>query len=276
MKILARIVGILKKPFPGHENRVSYFKNVIFISLFIAFFLYIFQPFGLSEFEGNTFLICLGFGAMTLLSQIFYFLIVNRIPFLNDQSKNFTFGKWIIVMTGLLMIISVANFAFARAFIERASWVYLPRMVFATVAVGIFPTVLVGAISLSRQERKYQSISSEINDKIIEAIDPDNHSQQSLFGIGIDQIKYVEALQNYVRIGFINEGGQFSEKMERATLKSLSDSIAESSIVKCHRSFLVNSNSIISTSGNAQGLILALSDCPKEIPVSRTYVKDFR
>ena len=102
---------------------------------------------------------------------------------------------------------------------------------------------------------------------------PDN---QYLMNLASHQIRYIEALQNYAKIGYINSTGQLIERTERATLKSILNEVEGSPIVKCHRSFLVNREAIISTSGNAQGLLLTLSDCDKTIPVSRSYVPAFR
>jgi DNA-binding LytR/AlgR family response regulator len=45
--------------------------------------------------------------------------------------------------------------------------------------------------------------------------------------------------------------------------------------IKCHRSYVVNRNHIVSTSGNAQGLKLKLKDIEEPIPVSRTLTKLF-
>ena len=98
----------------------------------------------------------------------------------------------------------------------------------------------------------------------------------NLFDIPVKQIKYIEALQNYVTIGFINREGQLQKQTERATLKSILATTKESSILRTHRSFLVNQQAIINTVGNSQGLLLTLSDCDKKIPVSRSYVPAFK
>ena len=90
------------------------------------------------------------------------------------------------------------------------------------------------------------------------------------------QIRYIEALQNYAKIGYINTEGQLKEQVERSTLKGIIQQIADTSIVKCHRSFLVNRDHITQVTGNAQGLQLTLADCKKSVPVSRAFVSVFR
>jgi hypothetical protein len=60
MKFLYSIIHVLNKPFPEQESAYGMLRISTIISAFVTFFLYIFQPFGISAIESNTFLICLG------------------------------------------------------------------------------------------------------------------------------------------------------------------------------------------------------------------------
>ena len=276
MDFLNKIILFLRKPFPRDDSFSGNLKTITYISVFIAFFLYIFQPFDISSIPEKKFLICMGFGAMTFIACVVYDVIVFRWLQLAGPSEKYTFGKWVLNMIGIMLTISIANFIFMRLIIfGYILWEYLPYMISGTFKVGIFPIVFIGAISLLRQEKKYQNIAAEINQKNINPSSMDPTDSTFLFEIPIHQIRYVEALQNYVKIGFVNSG-ELKEKTERATLKSIMSELKDSSIIKCHRSFLVNRDFIISTSGNAQGLLLTLADCSKTIPVSRSYVPVFR
>jgi len=277
MEFWNNIIEILKKPFPEEENKAVYFRNVAVISVFVTLFLYIFQPFGMSHVQSGLFLICLGFGATTFVASVFYDLCIKSLFKLMGKGKGLTFGKWILHMIGVILTISLANFIYARlAFFGDIRWEFFPIMIANTFAIGIFPAVVLGAISLLRQERKYRLIADEINQKEPSIVSDKPATDQIVFEIPIRQIRYIEALQNYVKIGYINPAEHLTERTERATLKSILNEVEGSSIVKCHRSFLVNRDTIVSTSGNAQGLLLTLSDCDKIIPVSRSYVPVFR
>ena len=121
----------------------------------------------------------------------------------------------------------------------------------------------------------YESIATQINEqKPSPSTLPNNDF--TILNIPVNQIKFVEALQNYVTISFLDSDGQLKKQTERTTLKSILKEAEGSSIVRTHRSYLVNQNAIIETSGNAQGLILTLSDCDVKVPVSRTYVPIFK
>lgn len=277
MQLLSYVSDFLAKPFPVNESMSGKFKTISIVSIFVTVFLYVFEPFGMNAVKENKFLICWGFGAMCILAYLIYEYGIARLLGIYKWKRKYTFGKFILDLILLMLCISLANFIYARLiFFGDIKWEHFPQMIFGTFAVGIFPTIVIGGMALLRQERKYKFIANELNNKPPIAQNDDTDKDLEIFDISYKQIKYVEALQNYVRIGYVNREGQFREKSERATLKSVLEILNHDAIVKCHRSYLVNKNAIISTDGNAQGLLLSLSNCDKQIPVSRSMVKAFR
>jgi len=277
MSLIQRIKTTLSKPFPYQENPFSLFRTIIAISLFVTFFLYIFKPFGLAQTQSNLFLICLGFGLATFVSYYVYEFIVENLFKLKSGSAVYTFGKWILQVSGLLICISLANFIFVRLVIfGNIAWEFFPDMFRGTFAVGIFPTVFFGGLALLRQERKFQKIAKELNLSESKPIKTTDQTERLIENIDLRNIRYIEALQNYVKIGHLNSEGLLIETTHRNSLKKILELSRDSFIVKCHRSFLVNRSTIVAAKGNAQGLVLTLDSCEKTIPVSRSYVSIFR
>ena len=277
MDLFNTIVKMLKKPFPEQESRYGFLKIITIISVFVTFFLYIFQPFGISTIASHKFLICLGFGSMTFLGALIYEITVGQLLKVLGIRAHWTFGKWILYNLGIVLCISFFNFLFIRlAFFGHIQWELFPAMLYGTFMIGIIPLVVFGGITLIKQESKYQNIAAEINQRKPTTSSVKNDRDIAIFNIPASQIKYVEALQNYIKIGFINAEGKLLEKIERATLKQIIEEAKGTSIIRCHRSFVVNREAIVSVSGNAQGLLLCLSDCDKIIPVSRSRVPIFK
>lgn len=280
MDFLNSILQLLNKPFPEQESKLDYLKLLTYFSLFVTFFLLIFQPFGISDIESNKFWICLGFGSMTFLGAVVYELTVGQLFKVLGVRQPWTFYKWILYNLGTMLVISLFNFLFIRlAFFGYIKWELFPVMLYGTFMIGIIPFVVLGWIILNRQEHKFQHISEEINQKQLPQTAPStakNADGITIFEIPVNQIRYVEALQNYIKIGYLSATGKMTEQVERATLKYVAEQAKGTNIVRCHRSFMVNQAAIISTAGNAQGLLLTLADCEKVIPVSRSRVADFR
>lgn len=277
MEFLNRIVALIKKPFPDDGAMWSYAKISIALSLFVTFFLFVFRPFGLSTLESDAFIICLGFGSMTFVGAMVYELSVGQLLRLTGWRTKWTFGKWIINTLGQVIFISMANFIFARLIIiGNIDWSLFPTMLYSTFMIGVLPVTTLGAWLVYQQENKYKGIAHEINRVKTPASNNKDSKSISIFDIPVHQIKYIEALQNYVKIAYLNAEGDLKIQTERETLKGILTKAEGSSIVKCHRSYLVNKEAITNASGNAQGLLLSLSGCDKEITVSRSYVPLFR
>lgn len=277
MHFLNNIIRLLRKPFPLEEDNWKIIKVYLLISFFVAAFLYVFLPFGISRAQSNLLLICLGFGGVTFTMSMIFEFFIGRLLKLKKNALGFTFGKWILYVIGLILCISMANFAYIIMLSSgELRWTFFPHMIRDTFMVGIFPTVVLGYFAMRKEEHKYLDIAEEINlnKQLFENHrDSDHHA---LFDIPAEEIRYIESLQNYVKIGHVDADGTWKESTERATIKHIVSELDGSSIVKCHRSFLVNREAIISTSGNAQGLLLTLEDCEIKIPVSRSYVSQFR
>lgn len=270
------IVQFLNKPFPEEESYWSSLRVLVGVSLFVSFFLYIFQPFGLSSLTANQIWVCLGFGSMTLIGAIVYEISIAQILRLLGFYKNWTFFKWLWNNLMLMLIISLANFLFARlVLIGYIDWQFFPQMVYGTLMIGSIPFTILGAFKMKKAEQKYQAIARAIPTSVISNPKEQQEGSQ-LFGIAFSQIKYIEALQNYVKIGYLNEQDKLKERIERTTMKNILSQVEGSSIIQCHRSYLVNRTAIEKVDGNAQGLLLSLSDCDKRIPVARSKISLFK
>lgn len=278
MLLVKKAKSLLTRPFPQEESWVDTLKIVSAISAFVFIFLYIFKPFGMHLAEGEGFLLlCLGFACVAFVSSIVYEFIALKVIRIKGGGMKFTFARWIVYFIGAILVISLANFIFVRMVLfDDIEWSLYPPMMKGTFAIGLFPAIFFGALALLRQERKYQSIAAEINQQTPSSKTSETNAKHAIFGIPVNEIRYVEAMQNYIKIGYLNADNTLQKHTERATLTGVIRDLSSDTILRCHRSFLVNRNAIISSEGNAQGLLLSLSDCDKKIPVSRSYVSAFK
>ena len=78
---------------------------------------------------------------------------------------------------------------------------------------------------------------------------------------------------NTSHLSFIIDENKLKKVTHRVTLSSFEIQLKEvSSLVRCHRSYMVNLNKVKNISGNAQGLKLELINHSEIIPVSRKYI----
>lgn len=264
------MISYLNRPFPGREDQKAYLLSTVGVSIFIASFLYIFQPFGLHRIEEYMILMCLGYGLVTFITTIAYDLFVRHIVGIDMSSPNFTLGKWILMTLILILCIGVANFFFMRGMYGVNS-VRLANILYGTLIVGLFPIIFIGTIAVIRGEKQYEAIAKGLNELKNKPTPP---QQNVLFDIATDDIRYIKAMQNYLTIDFIGESPQ--KEIVRQTLSSVEEKIPDTSLIRCHRSYIVNLHHVEQVTGNAQGLKLKLKDSEEIVPVSRSYVPSFR
>lgn len=271
--MLQNVKSQLGRPFPEHEDHRGYIASIACISLFVFLFLYVLQPFDLDELGGSTFLYAVAFGAITFLVSLNYQFLIKKILGLQRTGQRHTFGYWIADVMVLILLIAMANYLF-MAWIAEMSYQYWWDMLIATIIVSIFPIVFIGAISMARSEKKNQSVASRLNDTK-SPMPSDTEIPKAIEGISYQNILYIESLQNYVRIHHTTDNKPQVITVRR-TLSSLAAELKDSSLARCHRSYIVNTRMIISAAGNAQGLQLTLHHTSDVVPVSRSYVDAFR
>lgn len=85
-------------------------------------------------------------------------------------------------------------------------------------------------------------------------------------------ILYVEAADNYVNIHYIN-----GEKEETFILfnsmKNIEKSFAGTSLMRCHRGYMVNADNVRLMRKEALGLMLEINHCARTIPVSKSFAE---
>lgn len=277
---MKRFFKKLNEPFPESENPKENIINIIGVGIFITLFLYIFQVGGMNSYSREVFLMCLGFGLITIVVAIFFNFFTFYILKLKTNEPSWTLKKWIIYMFLLLILISQANYAFYTylAGSNNIGWTDFWAIIVYTILVGIFPVVFSGLLVQIKSQQRNQIQAAdlqanfpkkEIHHEIVHLFS-DNKNQD--FQIPINDIFYIEAMQNYASVCFLKDG-KIEKELLRNTIKNLEAQLDSTVLIRCHRSFIVNSDLIENVEGNAQGLKLSLKNLEEfEVPVSRKYI----
>jgi DNA-binding LytR/AlgR family response regulator len=92
--------------------------------------------------------------------------------------------------------------------------------------------------------------------------------------INSDSLYYMESQDNYIKIHYENNG-KLCSYMLRSRTKTIEESLADTSIVRCQRSYMVNVMKInhIRKGGKSRYIVLSHDDI-RPIPVSKSYFKN--
>jgi|GEM_PF-92635 len=285
MTMFSAFLKQLNEPFPDRAGTLRNLRYVLGVGLFVAMFLYLLKPFGFSRNTENLLLICLGFGCVTIVCMISFDWFFRCVLKIKTDVTSWTLWKWVVQVLLLVLWISVGNFVFSVVIynLEFSNLRELLDAIRVTFLVGIFPVIFSGLIVQSQAARIHEQQAQNMNpnaatDKTV--VDNDlleiTVSEKESLQLKASDLLYVEAMQNYISIRYWDKG-KLSSKLIRNTITHTQAKLKFPSIIRCHRSFLVNVDAVEEVSGNAQGLKLKLKGVTDaHVPVSRTYIPEVK
>ncbi len=268
-----KLLNWLKRPFPFLETIEEKMAISLLLGIIVTLILGIFQPFDISEIGDIKYLVVIGFGAVTVTSTLSMSLLFSLTSIRNDQYTEWSIGKQIIYLIVLLTTIALGNWWFTESLRTILDFhpFSLTDSLIATPLVGIIP-VVVSLFYSERILRKRHSntadvISSHINNHTV--ADKNIEDESDTFPYPSDSFLYAKSEGNYIQV-YLQINSQ--PTVVRQTMKEL-EILAqrESSIVRCHRSFLINLSKVTKVSGDARGYKVTLDSISDAIPISRNY-----
>ena len=209
-------------------------RVIIVISLCVTMILLFLQPFSFGVYRHYAIFPALGYGGVTFISMHVFNSLIKKLSLK-------WISHWIVLyeigfIFALLLFIATLNFLFTVYIgaITLNGDAYLSWLKI-TLCVGLFPTFT--AIM-------YVQFKSKIDKYDIEA--------------------KPKAEQRMITIKDMMGNSKL-------TISSIENNVCDESIVRCHRSFIINIKYIDAIEGNSNGYKLYLKCCNAVIPVSRQY-----
>ncbi len=91
-----------------------------------------------------------------------------------------------------------------------------------------------------------------------------------VFSTSGKNVLFIEAADNYVNIHYLNEGHEDTFILHN-TLKDMEKRLADTSLQRCHRGYIVNIDNVKLLRKEGMTLLLELNGSNKTIPVTKTY-----
>ncbi len=268
----------LDKPYPFIEDLKLRLSLCVGIGFLCFLILLIFQPFGLSTIQEGKSLFLLAFGFNAFCGLFIMFILLPKFLTGLYDIENWQIKNHIAVCSGLILIISVLNYLLnsiiGKSFSPQYSfWMFI----YFTTAVGALPIMIITYIS-ERSASKKNSAEAYQLDQLktgqVQTIEKkitlqSDTAKDGLLNFSLSNFLYAHAQSNYCHL-YLKNDESVEEKLLRISLKKVEELMDDASIIRCHRSYLINKHHIQLISGNARSLYLRMSESDKEIPVSRS------
>ena len=95
------------------------------------------------------------------------------------------------------------------------------------------------------------------------------------FTMPLKDICYIESTDNYVDIYYVSQDN-LKKELLRNSLKNLDKTFEGTSIIRCHRSYMVNLENLNLVKKTGQKMLIKLNHVPELIPISKTYQGNFK
>ncbi|MDD3280800.1 MAG: LytTR family transcriptional regulator DNA-binding domain-containing protein [Bacteroidales bacterium] len=259
-------------------------KLLLFVTFFVLIFIVIFKPFNSNNWiEGmsidkfviySIIMVTMGLGVLAVSRIIMY------------QSRHsitlyyWTYTLWLL---GEILAISIVCTLFAWFIHPRNADYFqiLPYTLQYTTLVLFLPYI----ISWLFFELKYKNMALEhvkknggksiMKPKVEESglINFTDDKGNLKLSVNLDNLFYIEAADNYVKICYINKE-KVSHFILRNSLKNIEDSFSDINLIRCHRSFIINFLKVKVMRREKDGLYIEMdSKSLPDIPISKTYAK---
>lgn len=282
-KIITIVLRWLNRPFPCLETNISKAGFSFFVGLFVFLFLYLYKPFGISSINESVFLYTLGFGTISTLVVAIIHFFSPKIFKHHFDPNNWTILKNIEFFFLIVVLIAINNWVYQLIFFPSLE---APRDLFDfllfTIFVGIFPIVFLTFILERQLHKKHRLEARRISETLqrggITRVDEaylEIFADNKVEGIrtSLKNLLYIASEGNYSKVVYAKDGS-IKEQLLRLSLSNAERQIeAFDSVVRCHRSYIVNFDNVIRISGNARGYRLILRGFDNPIPVSRSFPK---
>lgn len=275
------MLDFLNRPYPFNDDLRYNAKVILFISLGILAFLLFFQPIEIIDFsKKDVFYLVAGLTLTTFLTLTINLIILPSL-FPKFFHKNWNIKREIIWNIWMLLAIS-------------SSYLLIYSKLFGLIDIhfsdigkiilmGFLPVSVLIIINQDRLLRSNLKSAQLLNQKLIEKKEQQNRLisfesdyKNDEITIKPNSLYLIKSADNYIEIYYQTDEG-IKKHLLRSTLKKAETTILEFDFfVRCHRSYIINTNYIKEIQGNSQGYKITIENIDFPILVSSKYFSDFK
>lgn len=258
--------------------------SVFFILTFSIFFMLLYTPFSMTVWFSISNIEQFGKTASFYVVAL-AILSISKIGMYAIQSKiRFTYPKYILWIIAEVVIIALFYTHFTYVFVPNVDdsvWYTMGKAfgcVSLIIAIPYSILTLYAAYRAKTEELEMlqyeMSLQPEPTASYPSLVNLYDYNGTLKLTISSESLYYMESQDNYVKIYYINQG-KLSSYMLRCRTKAIEESLAGTSMVRCHRSYMVNVLKIDNIKKGTKGRQIILNnDEIKPIPVSKSYFKN--
>lgn len=276
------MLKVLNKSYPFNDDLRHNAKIILFISLGVLAFVFVFQPIEIETFSNKEIIhLVFGFAIST-----FLVLSINLIVLPSLFPKIFDNNRWnikreIIWNLWILLTISSSDLLFYTQLFDVLEIRFFD--IGKIILLGVLPVAVLIVINQERLLRSNLKSAQQLNKKLFESkqqkeklIHFESDYKKDNLSISPDSLLVIKSADNYIEVYYKSEG-IVKKQMIRSSLKKAIETTNELDfILRCHRTYIINTNHIKEIEGNSQGYKLYFENLDFPVLVSQKYTKSLK
>ena len=274
--INSNLKNVLTHPFSLLSTRHDKIVFIIITAVFSLLFMNTFIPFNINNWYDLTrlslfdivsaFSFC---GALTLLFTQFGLRKWLRL-------EQLSYAQYVLVVIGEIMLLSIVMLIIDWALNKHPEISvnnYLTTFKY-TLLIAIVPYIISLLILFARQKAQLaQILSNQMNTALplTEYLSIEDENGKVMLSLQPKHILFFKSEDNYVDVYYLL-GGKVNKELIRTSLKRIESKCSCSCLIRVHRSYTINIQSVSSFRKTAKGYLLQFDLLPDlQVPVSASY-----
>lgn len=269
-------MGVLANKIPSYIYEKSNIIRLILLTAFFALiFINIYKPFSSSNWYAVSEFKFFVFSSLIILTGVLVVVISRIIMYYwgkRHSISNSSYAIWIILEIFFMSLFYTIYTIVLNP--EREYLAVFKESAINTSLVLLLPYSAIHLYFSYKEKERLLKMLAEEREKVAEQqqvysfYDEKNELRLS---VKRTNLLYIESADNYVCIWYLNKGN-LTKFMLRNSLKAIEESLADTNIMRCHRSYMVNFDQVKVIRREKDGIYMELGiDKVPDIPISKTY-----
>lgn len=266
-----------RQPFRLLDTVQSRWKLVIFCGVFGCLFLNIFKPFNLTQwfitaktplFIILTFFSAAGMAAIALTQFAF------RALFKVELTTRIGFLGWLLVEFFVISIAmhTVNVFFLSLPFINIPEYLVTLKYTLMVLVLPYFLAILL--LFVEQQLQVVQELTLKVNRPETGNVTIHDENGKVVLTMPLRNMLYFKSEDNYILLYYKHES-EVRKELIRTNLKKLEQELDLTSLIRIHRSYMINGQNLVSAIKTSRGYQVKMEGTTEPLPVSATYQQSF-
>lgn len=250
-------------------------RLILLTALFALVFINIYKPFSsLHWYKVSEFKFFL-FSNLIILTGVLVVVVSRVIMYYRAKKHSITYGQYSVWIVLEIFFMSLFYTIYTLSVNPEREWLNVfKESAVNTALVLLLPYFAIHLYMFYRDNKmRLELLEDERSENVSKLNVYSFYDEKNELRISIkrNNLLYIESADNYVNVWYMNKG-QLTRFMLRNSLKAIEESLAETSVLRCHRSFIANFEQVKVIRRQKDGIYLEF-DIEKvpDIPISKTY-----